>query len=62
MNAMLGANSMVFHAVASPYRDRSHFEGQNVLENGLRSRWEAPTAGSIGPWPPYPSPGTASAP
>ncbi|HMC61173.1 MAG TPA: DUF1501 domain-containing protein [Candidatus Solibacter sp.] len=26
---------MVFHAVASPYRDRSHFDGQNVLENGL---------------------------
>ena len=25
----------VFHAVASPYRDRSHFDGQNVLENGL---------------------------
>jgi uncharacterized protein (DUF1501 family) len=25
----------VFNAVASPYRDRSHFDGQNVLENGL---------------------------
>src|SRR6202022_5050872 len=25
---------VVFHAVASPYRDRSHFDGQNVLENG----------------------------
>ncbi len=25
----------VFHAVSSPYRDRSHFDGQNVLENGL---------------------------
>jgi uncharacterized protein (DUF1501 family) len=24
----------VFHAVASPYRDRSHFDGQNVLETG----------------------------
>jgi uncharacterized protein (DUF1501 family) len=23
-----------FHAVASPYRDRSHFDGQNVLETG----------------------------
>ena len=22
------------HAVASPYRDRSHFDGQNVLETG----------------------------
>src|SRR3984893_4198035 len=26
---------VVFHAVASPYRDRSHFDGQDVLENGL---------------------------
>ena len=25
---------VVFLAVASPYRDRSHFDGQNVLENG----------------------------
>lgn len=25
---------VVFHAVASPYRERSHFDGQNVLENG----------------------------
>jgi uncharacterized protein (DUF1501 family) len=24
----------VLHAVASPYRDRSHFDGQNLLENG----------------------------
>jgi uncharacterized protein (DUF1501 family) len=24
----------VFHAAASPYRERSHFDGQNVLENG----------------------------
>ena len=23
-----------FHAIASPYRDRSHFDGQNVLETG----------------------------
>jgi uncharacterized protein (DUF1501 family) len=26
---------LVFHAASSPYRDRSHFDGQNVLENGL---------------------------
>jgi len=26
-----------FHAVASPYRDRSHFDGQNVLETGGRA-------------------------
>lgn len=25
---------IVFHAVASPYRARSHFDGQDVLENG----------------------------
>lgn len=25
----------VFHAVATPYRDRSHFDAQNVLETGL---------------------------
>jgi uncharacterized protein (DUF1501 family) len=31
----LGGELIVFHAVASPYRERSHFDGQNVLENGL---------------------------
>jgi uncharacterized protein (DUF1501 family) len=31
----LAGEAVVFHAVASPYRDRSHFDGQNVLENGL---------------------------
>ena len=25
---------LVFHAVASPYRERSHFDGQDCLENG----------------------------
>src|SRR5687767_8447389 len=25
---------LVFHAVASPYRERSHFDAQNLLENG----------------------------
>jgi uncharacterized protein (DUF1501 family) len=25
---------ILFHAIASPYRDRSHFDGQNLLENG----------------------------
>ncbi len=24
----------VFHAISSPYRDRSHFDGQNLVENG----------------------------
>ena len=31
----LAGELIVFHAVASPYRERSHFDGQNVLENGL---------------------------
>ena len=25
---------VVFHAIATPYRERSHFDGQDVLENG----------------------------
>ena len=43
---MYGAGEALFvHAVASPYRDRSHFDGQNVLETGgnaayqLRDGW-----------------------
>jgi len=28
------------HAVASPYRDRSHFDGQNVLETGGNSAYQ----------------------
>ena len=31
----LAGELVVFNAVASPYRERSHFDGQNVLENGL---------------------------
>ena len=32
---MYGQGQALFvHAVASPYRDRSHFDGQNVLETG----------------------------
>ena len=38
-------NLLVFHSIASPYRDRSHFEGQNVLENGLTQ-----TLGSADGW------------
>jgi uncharacterized protein (DUF1501 family) len=43
---MYSAGEALFvHAVASPYRDRSHFDGQNVLETGgtaayqLRDGW-----------------------
>jgi uncharacterized protein (DUF1501 family) len=41
------------HAVASPYRDRSHFDGQNVLETGgsaayqLRDGWMNRLAGLL---------------
>jgi uncharacterized protein (DUF1501 family) len=28
------------HAIASPYRDRSHFDGQNVLETGAASAFQ----------------------
>src|SRR5262249_1892577 len=28
----------IVHAVASPYRERSHFDGQDVLESGLTNR------------------------
>lgn len=31
--------ALFFHAVASPYRDRSHFDGQNVLETGGASAY-----------------------
>ncbi|MCJ2184096.1 DUF1501 domain-containing protein [Novosphingobium sp. 1949] len=35
IGGMYGENQALFvHAVASPYRDRSHFDGQNVLETG----------------------------
>ncbi len=27
-------HAAVIHAVATPYRDRSHFDGQDVLESG----------------------------
>lgn len=42
------------HAVASPYRDRSHFDGQNVLETGgtapyqLKDGWLNRLAGMLG--------------
>jgi len=50
--------ALIAHAVASPYRDRSHFDGQDVLENGasdvglLRDGWLnralVPLGGSLG--------------
>ncbi len=48
----------IIHAVASPYRERSHFDGQDILENGgssvglLRDGWLnralEPLGGSLG--------------
>ncbi|MBA3771647.1 MAG: DUF1501 domain-containing protein [Ramlibacter sp.] len=32
--------ALFVHAVASPYRDRSHFDGQNVLETGGMSAYQ----------------------
>lgn len=29
-----GGQALISHAVATPYRERSHFDGQDVLENG----------------------------
>ncbi len=33
-NLYAAGQASLFHAVASPYRERSHFDGQNVLETG----------------------------
>jgi uncharacterized protein (DUF1501 family) len=30
-----GKQALIVHAVATPYRERSHFDGQDVLESGL---------------------------
>ncbi len=35
-----GGEATFVQAVASPYRDRSHFDGQNVLETGGRSPYQ----------------------
>ena len=51
-------DALIVHAVASPYRERSHFDGQDILENGatevgtLRDGWLnraiAPLGSSLG--------------
>lgn len=39
--ALYGQGQALFaHAIASPYRDRSHFDGQNVLETGGTSAYQ----------------------
>lgn len=41
LGAMYSAKQALFaHAVASPYRDRSHFDAQNVLETGAALPYE----------------------
>jgi uncharacterized protein (DUF1501 family) len=48
-----GRQALVLHAVASSYRDRSHFDGQNVLETGgvapyqLKDGWMNRLAGLL---------------
>ena len=37
---------LVLHALASPYRERSHFDGQDVLENGTPRPHACRAAGS----------------
>lgn len=50
-----GRQALFAHAVASPYRDRSHFDGQNVLETGgsaayqLRDGWMNRLVGLLPP-------------
>jgi uncharacterized protein (DUF1501 family) len=34
---------LIFHAACSPYADRSHFDGQNVLENGTATPFGSPS-------------------
>ena len=40
----------IVHAAATPYRERSHFDGQDVLESGLPSRARPTPAGSTARW------------
>ena len=63
---MYGTGEALFlHAVASPYRDRSHFDGQNVIESGgnapyrVRDGWMNRLAGLL---PKTKTPPTAFAP
>jgi uncharacterized protein (DUF1501 family) len=44
VHAMYGqGEALVVHAVGLPYRDRSHFDAQNVLESGGSRPYELPT-------------------
>ena len=52
LHRMFKANeAIIVHAAATPYRERSHFDGQDVLESGLpRPSAERTAAGSIARW------------
>lgn len=42
MHKLYQQNELLFaHAIASPYRSRSHFDGQKILENGTQKPGEA---------------------
>jgi uncharacterized protein (DUF1501 family) len=53
--AYVAREALVFHALATPYRERSHFDGQDVLESGLvlphasQVGWLNRTAGALPP-------------
>ena len=50
-------DALLIHAIASPYRDRSHFDGQNVLETGglrpyqIKDGWLNRLVGMLPPAP-----------
>jgi len=43
-------HAAVIHAVATSYRDRSHFDGQDVLESGFAGPGRVQSAGSTARW------------
>ena len=53
-NEYKAGQAAIVHAIASPYRERSHFDGQDVLENGgaqvgsLRDGWLNRALASLG--------------
>jgi uncharacterized protein (DUF1501 family) len=60
MHALYGRGELaVLHAVGLPYRDRSHFDAQQVLESGgtrpyeLATGWLGRTLAALGPSPRY---------
>jgi len=62
--SFLARELIVFHAVATPYRERSHFDGQDVLESGfvkphaVQTGWLNRSLAAL-PAPPRSKPGVA---